>query len=348
MAGVWYTTREQVKAALDTAETARNDAQVDRAIGSGARSIEGLLHRKFYPQTATRYFPWPNHQYARPWRLWLDADEVASVATLVAGGVTIPSTDYFLEPVNTGPPYTRIEIDLDSSSAFSSAGTHQRAIAVTGVFIGCPLDEAPAGQLAEALDGSETGVDVSDSSLVGVGSIIKVESERMIVTGRSMLDTGQNTSALTASSADVAITGITAGTIHVGETILVDSERMLVVDVAGTTVTVKRAFDGSALATHSGGVDIFAPRTLTVERAALGTSAAGHADLTAITRHVVPDLVRDLNVAEAINQLQQETSGYARVIGEGENAREGTGRSLFDLRKDAIATYGRQARSRAV
>jgi len=38
--GIWYATREQVKAALDAAETARNDAQVDRAIESGARSIE--------------------------------------------------------------------------------------------------------------------------------------------------------------------------------------------------------------------------------------------------------------------------------------------------------------------
>ncbi len=85
-----------------------------------------------------------------------------------------------------------------------------------------------------------------------------------------------------------------------------------------------------------------------MERGALGTTAATHNTATAVARHVVPALVRDLAIAEAINQLQQETSGYARVIGEGENAREGTGRSLFDLRKDAVAAYGRQARARAV
>jgi len=347
MTGIWYATREQVKAALDAAETARNNDQIDRAVESGARSVEALLKRRFYPWTGTRWFPWPHPRYRSAFRLWLDADELISVSSLVAGGVTVPATDYFLEPVNSGPPFTSIEIDLRSNAAFFSGSTWQRAIAVTGVF-GHSADEAPAGALAEALDSSETGVDVTDSSLIGTGTIVRVESERMVVTARSMLDTGQNTSALTASSSDEQITGIVAGQIAVGETVLVDAERMLVVDVAGTTLTVKRAWDGSTLAGHAGATDIYAPRTLVVERGALGTTAATHNTATAVARHVVPALVRDLAIAEAINQLQQETSGYARVIGEGENAREGTGRSLFDLRKDAVAAYGRQARARAV
>lgn len=345
--GIWYATREQVKAALDTAETARNDAQVDRAIESGARSIEGLLHRKFYPWTGTRYFPWPSPRYRSAFRLWLDADELVSVTTLVAGGTTIPASDYFLEPVNTGPPFTSIEIDLGSSSAFSSGPTWQRAIAITGVF-GHSADEAPAGATAEALDAVETGVDVTDSSLIGTGTIIRVDSERMVVTARTMLDTTQNASALLASSSDETITGIGAGTISVGEVILVDAERMLVVDVAGTTLTVKRAWDGSTLAAHAGATDIFAPRTLTVVRGALGTTAATHNTAAPVVQHIVPAMVRDLNIGEAINQLQQETSGYARLIGEGEDAREGTGRSLFDLRRDTVTALGRQARSRAV
>lgn len=346
---VWYCTREDVKRALDVAETARNDAQVDRAIESGARTAEGLLHRRFYPELATRYFDWPNHQHARPWRLWLDQHELVSVTTLVAGGVTIPSSDYFLEPANDGPPFTHVEINLATASAFKAGTTHQRAIAITGVWCGCLAEDAPAGALAGAVGStSATTLSVTDASLVGVGTIIKVDSERMLVTGRAMLATGQTSSALTASSADVAITGITAGTVKLGEVILVDSERMLVIDVAGTTLTVRRAWDGSALAAHSGGAGIFAPRTLTVTRGALGTTAATHLDAAPVTKHLVPALVRDLNVAEAINQLQQETSGYARVIGEGENAREGTGRSLFDLRRDTQAAYGRKARSRAV
>lgn len=345
--GVWYCSREDVKSALDLKETARNNAQVDRVIEAASRSIEKLTHRKFYPQLAARYFDWPNGSYSRSWRLWLDADELISVTTLTSGGEAISASDYFLEPANSGPPYTHVEIDLDSSAAFGGGNTHQRDIAITGLF-GYSADTTAAGILAEALDSSETGVDVTNSQAIGVGDIIKVDSERMIVTEKSMLDTGQNCSTLTSSAASVSITGVTAGTINTGETILVDSERMLVVDVSGTTLTVKRAWDGSVLASHTNGADIYASRTLTVERAALGTTAASHDTATAITRHVVPLLIRTLCVAEAIVMLGNETAGYARTVGAGENAREAAGRALRTLREEVYSSYGRKARIRAV
>jgi hypothetical protein len=345
--GPWYATREDVLSAIDMQESARSAAQVDRALDSGARSIEGLLRRKFYPWTGTRYFPWPAYQYARPWRLWLDQDEVISVSAFTAGGVTVDTADLFLEPVNSGPPYTRIEVDLSSSAAFSTGPTPQRALAVTGVF-GYSADTEPAGALAEALDGTETAVDVTDSSAIGVGSILLVDDERMTVTAKSMLDTGQTLQAdLTASAADVSVSVTTGSSYAVGETVLLDSERMSIVDIAGNTLTVKRATDGTVLATHSGST-IYAPRTLTVVRGDLGTTAATHSDATAITRHVVPGLVRELNIAEALNGLQQEQSGYARVVGEGDNAIEVRGQGLTGLRLDALDRYGRRARTRAI
>jgi uncharacterized Zn-binding protein involved in type VI secretion len=347
----WSCTREDVKRALDVAETARNNAQVDRAIESASRNVEGLCHRVFYPLVATRYFDWPNQQYARSWRLWLDQHDLISVTSLVSGGVTIPTGDYYLEPVNDGPPYRSVEINLGSQSAFSAGDTHQRSIVITGLW-GHSADTAPAGTLAEALDASETGVDVGDSSLIGVGQIIAVGSERMIVTGKSMADTGVNIDAgdsLAASAADVSITAsTTTGIPAVDETILVGSERMLVVDVAGSTLTVKRAWDGSVLAAHAGGADIYAPRTLTVERGALGTTAASHGNGAAITKHVVPGLARDLAVAYALNQVLQEGSGYARVAGSGDNQKEFTGRGVAAIEDDCYARYGRKARSRAV
>lgn len=345
--GVWYATRESVKGALDSAETARNNSQVDRAIESASRSVEGLLKRKFYPLTATRYFDWPDLRRSRPWRLWLDGDELISVTSLVAGGVTIPSTDYFLEPANDGPPFTHVEIDLASSSAFSAGSTHQRALAVTGVF-GYSADEAAAGALAEALDASETGVDVTDSAAVGVGDIIKVDSERMTVSGKSMLTTGQTLQTpLTASNAETTVAVTTGSAFAVGEVVLLDSERMLVVDVAGNNLIVKRAWDGSVLAAHTGST-IYAPRTLTVTRGALGTAAAVHSSAAAVTRHEVPGLVRELCIAEAINTIQQETSGYARTIGSGENERPAGGQGLTSIRFEARARFGRRARTAAV
>lgn len=253
-----YCTRQDVKRALDVHETARSNGQVDRAVEAASRTIEGVLHRRFYPQLDTRFFDWPNPQRARPWRLWLDQHELISVTTLTAGGVTIAPSDFFLEPNGTGPPFTRLEIDLDSPAAFNSGGSHQRAIGVTGVY-GYTVDEAPVGVLAEPLDASETGVDVTDSAQIGVGDLIKVDGERMLVTGRSMLTTGQTLQTpLTASNANVTVAVTTGSAYSVDEVILLDSERMLIVDIAGNQLTVKRAWDGSVLAAHTGST-IFAP-----------------------------------------------------------------------------------------
>lgn len=352
--GTWYCTREDVKVALDSKATARNDGQIDRAIEAGSRSIEGLTHRRFYPWSGTRYMDWPNHQYAHSWRLWLGANEVASVSALVSGGVTISAADYFLRRGDDldEAPYTYIEVDLDSSAAFSTGDTHQRSVAITGVFIGCPLDEATAGLTAEALDDSETGVDVTDSSTIGIGSILRVDSERMLVTGRAALDTAVNIDAgdsLTASMADVSITMSTTTAAPVaGEVILIDSERMLVVDVAGLVLTVKRAWDGSVLATHAGSADIYAYRTLTVTRGALGTTAASHLTAAPLYRFVVPSLVRDLTIAEAVSTLLQESAGYARTAGSGENEREVSGRGIKGLRDDVYTAHGRKARISAI
>ncbi|WP_431895864.1 hypothetical protein [Micromonospora haikouensis] len=345
--GVWYTTREQVKAALDSAETARNNTAVDRAIAAATDTIEGRLHRRFYPWTGTRYFDWPNGQRARPWRLWLDADELISVTALSSGGVTIGAGDYFLRPYG-GPPYNRLEIDLDSSAVFGGGSTHQRDITITGVW-GYRADESPAVALAEALDASETAVDVTDSASVGVGHILRVDTERMIVTGKSMLDTGQNTGgALGANVADVTVTVATGSAYTVGETILIDAERMLIVDIAGNVLVVRRAWDGSVLASHLSGADIYAPRTLTVTRGALGTTATAHDTATAIARHEPPAGIVRLATALALDTLLQESAGYAREVGSGESQREASGRALRAAWDDAYTAHGRKARTRAV
>lgn len=349
--GAWYATREDVKAALDSKLTARDDRRVDRAIEAASRAVDGLTHRRWWPQTATRYFDYPNYQYARPWRLWLDSNEIISATSVVAAGVTISSSDYFLRRSDDvdEAPYTHVEIDLASSAAFSSGSTHQRQIAITGVYGSC-ADEVIATTLAEALDDSETGVDVADSSTIGVGSILRVESERMTVTARSMLDTAVDTAgALTASVADVTITlSTTVGAPGVGEVILIDSERMLVVDAAGSTITVKRQWDGTVLATHANPSSIYAPRTLTVTRGAHGTTAASHLTALTVYRHVPPPLIQDLVIAESINTILQEGAGYARTAGSGENEREMSAKGIQSLREDVVTAHGRKARISAI
>jgi hypothetical protein len=355
-AGIWYCTREDVKTALDLKETARSNGAIDRAIQAGTDSINSLCQRRFAPTSGTRYFDWPNHQYARAWRLWLEQNDVIAVTSLVSGGVTIPTSDYNVEPVNSGPPFNYIEMKLSSSSAFSAGPTFQRSIAVTGLW-GYGNDEAPAGTVAVNATASAATIQVTDSASIGVGQLIRIGAERLQVTEKAWVTTGQTLQTpLTASQANQTV-AVTDGTVYtVGETLLLDAERMLIVDIAGNNLTVKRAWDGSTLAAHSGST-IYAPRRLTVTRGVLGTTAAAMNAGDTIVKWVSPGLLRELNVAEAVVALLRESSGYAgqtgvgspsRTVGGGQAIRSAPGIAIGDMRAQAYNTFGRKARTRAV
>jgi hypothetical protein len=339
-----YATREDVKAALDFKETARNNGQIDQAIESASRDVEALLRRRFYPQTATRYFDWPDYQRSASWRLWLQDNEVISLSALSAGGTTIAPADYFLEPVNQGPPFNRIEINLGGTSSFSSnASTYQRSIVATGVF-GYQTNDVTAGALSGAINSSVTTLNCTNSALVGVGSLIKLDSERMLVTDKAFVTTSQTLQGnLTALRSNETVPVSTGSAYAIGETILIDTESMLVTAVSGNNLTVTREWDGSTLAAHSTGATVYAPRTLTVSRGSVGTTAASHLDAAAIAVHQPPSLVRELTIAEALNYLLQRQSGYARIAGQDTQSR-----GLDALRCQAKARYGRQQRTRAI
>jgi hypothetical protein len=343
---VGYISREEFQASLDFKVTARDDAQVDRAILVGSRSADDLCQRVFYPTYATRYFDWPTLSSPTPWRLWLDQHELASVTAVVAAGVTVPLAQVLLEPSASGPPYSNLQLDLSTSPGFTAGTTWQRDIAVTGLFVGCPLDYVPITALAGAVDASVTTVAVADSSRVGVGSLLMVGSELLLVTARAQVDTTQDAT-LTASNADQSVT-VTDGTkIKTGETLLVDSERLLVVDIAGNVVTVRRAWAGSTLAVHTA-TNIYAPRTLTVTRAAQGSTAASHADAAPVSLWQAPALVRTLTLAEASTTVQGELGAYAGTIGSAANPRTAMGTGLNALRDQVLSAHGRQMRVRAV
>lgn len=350
MANPWYVTREAVKSVLDIAETSRRNAQVDAAIDAGALNLEGLLNRTFYPLTATRRFDYPNAQSRRSWKLYLQRFEVISVASITVdnGATTLAPGTWFLKPED-GPPFTRIEINLGAlTGGFSAGSTHQRAIGVTGVF-GFGADGAPAGALAAAITTtSAVTCNVTDSSAVGVGSILLVDTERMTVTGRALLSTGQTLlTPIGATESEVTLSIASGAAVSIGEVITLDAERMRVDDIAGNNLTVERAVDGSVLAAHTAPT-IYAPRTLTVVRGALGTTAATHLNAAPLATHVPPGPVSILNTAYALNTLLQQQAGYARIAGSGDHQREFTGRGIKDLEADAVRSCGRSMRYGAV
>lgn len=340
-----YCTREQVQNALDFKETARNQDQVDRAIAAATEAVDGLLHRSFFPVTATKSFRWPDRA-GSSYRLWLNQNELVSVTTLSSGGTSISASDYFLEPNEYGPPYDRLELDQSSSASFGNGDTPQRDISITGVW-GYNDVRTLATTAAEAIDSSETDIDVTNSTLIGLGSVIVIDSERMLVTGKTLASVDLCGS-IDASKADDSFSVFTGSQFRVGEVIVIDSEKMKVVDIASNVLVVKRAWDGSVLAAHTNGTAVWAYRTLQVARGALGTTAATHSDGADVNVQLVPALIVNLAIAEAVNYLSQESAGYGRTSGVGNNTADLSGGGLDAIRSQAVREFGRQGRMRTV
>lgn len=381
---VAYCNRYEAQQSVDFAPGVDINARVDRALVDHAENIDAQMKRVFYPSDDIRFFDWPSQggtgggQYADPWRLWFDDNDLTCLTSLVAGGVTIGLDQVFVAPWENPrkgkPYYSRIELDRSTSATFGgNQQTPQYAIAIGSTW-GYGADADPAGLLAADVGTGDATITVSDSSKSGPGDLLVLGygrgsapfpgsdphagaiqpyvGERVLITDASPVATGltQSGSGVTAADdADQALSWTGTGALIAGEVITLDSEDMLVEKLMGGVATVRRAFNGTTLATHSSAA-IWAMRQYSVLRAQLGTTAASYSSGAAVNRHRVPQLVRDLEIAEVSNQLLQEGSGYARTVGSGENAAPAPGVALVDKWAECRTAHGRggKARQRAV
>lgn len=332
--------------------TALDALRVDRAIETARDDVERLCRRRFYNVITTYRWDWPNNQLAAPWRIWFDQVELADVTTTVpvvtSGGHVITAANIFWGPWNYSPPYSYIELNRATTAAFGVSTTPQQDVSILGNW-GYWTQVTSAGSLAAAItDTSGTSVTVTSGNSPGVGDVMIVDSESMLVRDRAFTSTGQTqvSGAATDKASDVSLT-VSGGTYSAGEVLLLDSEQMLVISAAGSVVTVKRAWNGTVLATHSGAT-IYAARLLTVSRGFGGTTAATHSNAAAVNISVIPAGVKALAVAEAVNTIQQETSGYSHQIGETGATMTITGGQLDDLRDRVYRQFGRKGRIRVI
>lgn len=379
---VGYCSRWEAQRSVDFAPGVDVSAAVDRAVMSSAENIDGQMKRVFYPSDDTRFFDWPNQggsgggQYADPWRLWLDDNDLVCPSALVSGGVTIGLDQFFVQPwsnpVKGRPFFSYIEIDRSTNAQFgNNSQTPQNAISMSATW-GYGADADAAGTLAAAVGSTDATVTVSDGSQAGPGNLVILGygrgtapfptlaphagalapylGERVLITDASPAPTGltQSGSGVTSDlDSDQELQWTGTGALNAGEVITLDSEDMLVEKIIGSTATVRRAFNGTTLASHSGAV-IYAMRQWSVLRGILGTTAGSYAAGAAVFRHRVPHLVRDLAVAESANQLLQEGSGYARIVGSGESSHPAPGVALADKWDECRTRHGRKGRSRGV
>jgi hypothetical protein len=129
----------------------------------------------------------------------------------------------------------------------------------------------------------------------------------MISTGLTL-----NAGVSTANVSDNTLTTNGAGSLNIDEAIIIDAERMLVTDTpVGGGYTVKRGWDGTIPTAHTSATIIGAARSLTVQRGALGTTAATHLINAPVSRVRVPSAINSVAIGLSEAQLTGEASAYA-------------------------------------
>jgi hypothetical protein len=321
---VAYCTREQVQAILDQSNATRLNRAIDDACQAGARQLEGVLHRRFYPILGTRY---PDPRWVSGDTLWLNHmdHEIQALTSLTVDGTALAEgTDFYLDlPGGDGPPYTAIRLYRDTAQAWP---TDPRDIVSVGSFGGSSTVDAAGILAASITTAGAVSMTVTDSSLLGVGDMALIDSEQVIVTEKSSATTTATLSGSVAADESVTTVPVSSGAlVQRGEMILVGSERMFVEDVAGNNLIVQRAQHASVLAAHSASDVVYAPRLCTITRGAAGTTAVSHLTAAEVWRNRPPSLVNIANTALAINYLEQGKAGYSRTAGVGDNRRESGG-----------------------
>lgn len=349
----WLASRESLALALDRGLTVRSVEGLDRALAASTDIIEQAFERHFYPLQATYTFDVPADDTSTStptWKLWLDPHDLISLTTLTVGGSVVSGAQ--LRPDNRrNEPAAWLELDRTGSASFHSGSTgSQRRASLAGLW-GWTDESRAAGALDVELSASAEVADLATApaagrAAVGVGHLLKIDSERAVVEDRLPVDTGENLLAdlaATVSGTMPTSIAVASGPAYAaGEIIAVDGEWMLVERIVGNTLYVRRGYASTPVAAHVTGADIWAYRRLQVHRAAAGTTAAVHAVSAAVTRWEPPPTLEALCIAVAEDIAVQEGAAYARTVGEGDSLRETRATGLAAAWKRAKTTYSRK------
>ena len=164
---------------LETAETA-DDALLKQFISEASTEFQEACERTLMPYTATHRFG-PDNLRGRDLILYRDLLAVTTITN--AGGASVSASVYNLRPDDDYPKGV-VEITSASGTYWDFTYNEDR-VSIAGIW-GYAPNYARAWKstttLAEALDSSETAVDVASATNISAGDHILVESEQMYVT----------------------------------------------------------------------------------------------------------------------------------------------------------------------
>lgn len=183
-----YATRDAVKARAGLDDTS-DDATLDGILRDVSREIELWTGRQFWAVTQTRLFT-----ARHPCALLLGAADLLAVTSLKTDDdgdrvyeTTWAATDYDLEPYDAplrSPPVPYWEIRVAPNGRYSFPCV-ARGVEIVGRWGFMDVLDTSTATLAEDLDASETGVDVTSGAVFTPGQVIEIDGERMEISAIS-------------------------------------------------------------------------------------------------------------------------------------------------------------------
>lgn len=341
MVPIWYASFTEVKRAADIPSSALYDARLMEAMDEGKDAVVGLCQRSFEPEIKTVTFPWPQDMTQDARLLRLGRHQLISLMTVTDGdGSTLNNNNLRLikeGSANATPPYSAVM----NANGWVANGTYPAiSVSILGLY-GYDLNERSVTTTTSML--SDNAVDVSNSSSIEVGALIRIGTERLVVLGKGWMNSGNSASVtLDAEESSDRFTVTSGNAFNVGESITIDSEEMLITKVVGNQLIVSRATNGSALAAHTAVTAIYVDRRLSVERAVLGTTATDTPSGAVVLVHKFPGLVRQLHKAETLYLIQQDAAAYGSRSGSGQGETQMSESALNSLRERVKQAYGYQ------
>lgn len=191
----WYCSRDALRERLGLTDTQRTDVNpaLDRIIESVSRQIDAWCGRHFFVRAGTWTLTYPANRSRLGQMLLLPFDLVAvtSLKTDSAGDRTYAAewatTDYDLWPADApyqSPPAPYWGIARRAGGDYSFP-TSAHGVQIVGKRGYSEVLERSTATVAEAVDTSETAIDVSSGAALEVGQTILVDSEQMFITAIS-------------------------------------------------------------------------------------------------------------------------------------------------------------------
>jgi hypothetical protein len=155
---------------------------------------------------------------------------------------------------------------------------------------------------------SELTLEVSNGSLISAGMVLLIGDEQELVEdSATSSDSGADVEgAIEISDEEINVETGHASLLHVGETICIDLEDMLITKISGAKYAVKRGWNGTTKADHVDDATVMVYRKFSVQRGVNGTTAAAHSS-AAINQYKVP---------KSVNYLCRQIAGLMRAKAE--------------------------------